>query len=245
MKRFGIAAAVTIMAVAAGNSSVNGQEPRGQSGDRTTAKSSTTAAQGAHTDAQGFVNDLGIAGLAEVQLGKMASERAGDADVKAFGQMMVKDHSKAGDELKQVASQMQLQVPTQLDQKHKDLSDKLSKLNGAEFDREYMNAMVMGHQEVLGKLRARTESALPPAGGAAGNRTGGGAGEPEKGLPSTTSNSNKPLTQDPATAKAQAGRGATTSGGHGDALTQWAAKAMPTVQMHLDRAKELQQKLAR
>jgi putative membrane protein len=174
----------------------------------------------------------------------MASEKASNADVKAFGQMMVKDHSKAGDELKQVASQMNLQVPTQLDQKHKDLVDKLSKLNGAEFDREYMNAMVMGHQEVLGKLRARTESAVPPAGGAA-NRTGGGAREPDKGLPGTTSNSNTPVAQDPATAKAQSGKGATTSGGHGDALTQWAAKAKPTVQMHLDRAKELQQKVAK
>jgi predicted outer membrane protein len=198
------------------------------------------------TDAQGFVNDLTIAGLAEVQLGKTASERSTNADVKAFGQMMVKDHSAAGNELKQVASQLKIQPPTQLDQKHKDLADRLSKLQGAEFDREYMNAMVQGHQEVLGKLRARADAALPaPHGGAAGDHP---AAQPsaEKGLPSTTTNSNKPVAQDPAIARSQAGKGATTSHGQGDAaLTQWAAKVMPTVQMHLDRAKEIQQKLAK
>ena len=109
-----------------------------------------------------------IAGLTEVQLGKIATERAASADVKAFGQMMVKDHSQAGDELKQVASQLRIQPTTQLDQKHKDLVDKLSKLQGAEFDREYINAMAQGHQEVLGKVRARVEAKVPAPGAAAG-----------------------------------------------------------------------------
>ena len=109
-----------------------------------------------------------IAGLAEVQLGKMATERAANADVKAFGQMMVKDHTQANNELKQLASQLKVQTPTELDQKHKELVDKLSKLQGSEFDREYMNAMVQGHQEVLGKLRARAETTLPAPGAAAG-----------------------------------------------------------------------------
>ena len=52
--------------------------------------------------------------------------------MKAFGQMMVNDHSQANDELKKVASQLKIQLPTQLDQKHKDLVDKLSKLQGPE-----------------------------------------------------------------------------------------------------------------
>jgi putative membrane protein len=52
-----------------------------------------------------------VAGMAEVQLGKMAAEWATSPDVKAFGEMMVKDHSQAGEELKQVASQLKLQVP--------------------------------------------------------------------------------------------------------------------------------------
>jgi hypothetical protein len=202
-----------------------------------------------------------IANLAEVQLGKMASEKASNSDVKSFGQMMVKDHTQANNELKQIASQLNVQPPAQLDQKHKDLSDKLSKLNGAEFDREYINAMVMGHEEVLGKLRARADAGVAGAhtgaagagdhGAAAGGDRAAttndrsGAGRQDRDQPNTTDNSNRPG-QDPAAARSQAGKGATTSTGHGDqALTQWAAKAIPVVQKHLERAKEIQTKVAR
>ena len=87
-------------------------------------------------DSKAFVNDLTIAGLAEVQLGKLAAERGASPDVKSFGQMMVKDHTQAANELKPIAMQLNVQQPTQVDQKHKDLADKLSKLQGSEFDRE-------------------------------------------------------------------------------------------------------------
>jgi putative membrane protein len=198
-----------------------------------------------------------IANLAEVQLGKMASEKASNSDVKAFGQMMVKDHTEANSELKQIAMRMNIQTPAQIDQKHKDLSDKLSKLSGAEFDREYINAMVMGHEEVLGKLRAEAGSAISGAhsgaagaaaehGGAADHSTSGNrdSGRLQRDQPNTTDNSSRP-TQDTAAARSQQGKGATTSGAHGDAaLMQWAAKVMPTVQKHLDRARELQKKVA-
>jgi putative membrane protein len=274
MKWFGIGTAVMALAVAAGEPSYGqdktpgsqgqpspgsqGQSSpgsqgqaspgtRGQSGDRSTSQRPAETGQASRADAQGFLNEMSIANLAEVQLGKMANEKASNADVKAFGQMMVKDHTQANDELKQIASQLKIQQPAQLDQKHKDLSDKLSKLQGAEFDREYVNAMVQGHQEVLGKLRARADSALPGSHGAgAADHSGASASSPEKGLPSTTTNSNKPVAQDSATATAQSGKGATTGRGQGDeALTQWAAKTMPKVQMHLERAKELQSKVAK
>jgi putative membrane protein len=235
MKWFGIGPAV-VVAVAVAGAPVMGQEGRERpAGDKASPQQPVASPQAARSDAQGFINDLTIAGLTEVQLGKMAMERAAQADVKAFGQMMVKDHSQAGDELKQVAAQLAIQPPAQLDQKHKDLVDKLSKLQGAEFDREYVNAMVQGHQEVLGKVRARAEVKVPVP-GAAGEHPAGehpaGAGAPGR---------------ETATSKPPAhGAGDTTARGHGDAqLTQWAAKVMPTVQMHLDRARELQQKVAK
>jgi predicted outer membrane protein len=226
-------------------------------GDRSSQRESTTG----QADAQGFINDMTIANLAEVQLGQMASEKASNADVKSFGQMMVKDHTKANSELKQIASQLSVQPTTELDQKHKDLSDKLSRLSGSEFDREYINAMVMGHEEVLGKLRARAGAGVSGAHGAAGatgdhSTTGGGdrsstpdnrngAGRLQRDQPNTTDNSSRP-TQDPAAARSQAGKGATTSGAHGEqALTQWAAKTMPVVEKHLERARDIQKKVAK
>ena len=243
MKWFGFGTAVVVVALSLAGA-VFGQEGRDKpAGEKATPPRSVESPQAARADAQGFIQDMTIAGLTEVQLGKIATERAASADVKAFGQMMVKDHSQAGDELKQVASQLKIQPPTQLDQKHNDLVDKLSKLQGAEFDREYINAMVQGHQEVLGKVRARVEAKVPAPGAAAGEhpvgarpadnaRAGGGS-------PGRDSATGKPPAQN-------AGAGDTTGRGHGEVqLTQWAGKVLPTVQMHLDRARELQKTLAK
>lgn len=106
-----------------------------------------------------FVNDLTIANMAEVELGKMAIERSTNAEVKKFGQTMVDDHTAAGDKLKAVASQHNIPVPTALDDKHIELRDKLAKLQGADFDREYSSAMVDGHEAVLDKLGSRVDKA--------------------------------------------------------------------------------------
>jgi putative membrane protein len=237
MKWFGIGTAAVVVAVAVTGAPVFGQEGRDKpAGDRATPQRPVESPKAARSDAEGFINDMTIAGLTEVQLGKIAIERAANADVKAFGQMMVKDHSQAGDELKQVASQLKIQPPTQLDAKHKELVDKLSKFKGAEFDREYINAMVQGHQEVLGKVRARAEVKVP-APGAAGQHPAGehpaGAGAPGRDTAAS-----KPPAQHP-------GAGDTANRGHGEPqLTQWAAKVMPTVQMHLEHAKELQRTVA-
>lgn len=228
MKWLGFGTAVVVVALAMSGTPVSGQEGREKA---------------ALADAQGFVNDMTIAGMTEVLLGKMATERAASADVKAFGQMMVKDHSQAGAELKKLASHLEIEQPTQLDQKHKDLADRLSKLTAAEFDREYINAMVQGHQEVLGKVRARVETTVPAPNAARGEHPVGehpagehpaGAGVRDREIAQT-----KPPAQHP-------GAGDATDRGHGEAqLTQWAAKVMPTVQKHLDRARELQQKVAK
>jgi putative membrane protein len=150
-------------------------------------------------DSREFVNRMAVAGMAEVELAKLASERAINPDVKAFAQMMVRDHSRANDELARIAKQLDIEVPTQLDPMHRELVDRLSKLKGAEFDREYMSAMVEGHEDVAGLLRSFTAADRPI--GTAGRARGE------------------------------------------QALTEWAMKTMPVVERHLERARQIQQKL--
>jgi predicted outer membrane protein len=104
-----------------------------------------------------FVSDLTIAGMAEIELGRMAAERAANADVKQFAQMMVDDHTAAGNKLKPIATAHSIPMPADLDDKHRDLRERLSKLQGAEFDREYMKAMVSGHEDVVDKLESRID----------------------------------------------------------------------------------------
>jgi putative membrane protein len=104
-----------------------------------------------------FVNDLTIANMAEIELGRMAAEKAANAEVKRFGQMMADDHTAAGAKLKPIATQHNIAMPSALDEKHQDLRDRLAKLSGAEFDREYMKAMVGGHEDVAEKLESRID----------------------------------------------------------------------------------------
>jgi len=102
-----------------------------------------------------FVEQSVVGGMAEVELGKLASERAANADVKAFAGMMVQDHSKSLASLKQVASQHAIPAPAGLDEKHRETREKLAGLSGAEFDREYMSVMVDAHEATVDRLQTR------------------------------------------------------------------------------------------
>jgi putative membrane protein len=106
-----------------------------------------------------FVHDLAIANMAEVDLGRLAVEKSANTEVKKFGQMMIDDHTKAGASLRMVASKYNIPAPSDLDDKHRRTHDKLAKLQGADFDREYMEAMVDGHEDVLDKLSSRVDQA--------------------------------------------------------------------------------------
>jgi putative membrane protein len=75
---------------------------------------------------------------------------------------MVDDHGKANDELKKLASQKGITLPTDLDAKHQATYDRLSKLSGADFDRAYMADMVKDHHEDVNEFRKESQSGSDP-----------------------------------------------------------------------------------
>lgn len=101
--------------------------------------------------------DLVSGNTTEIELGRQTQQKAASPDVKAFGEMMVRDHTKALDALKDAAARQNLQVPTMVNEKHRELRDRLSMLSGTEFDLEYMNAMVEAHQATLKKLEDKAD----------------------------------------------------------------------------------------
>jgi putative membrane protein len=153
MKWIGWLAIVLAASVAVGCSGDNSTAARNDSTVGTAGENENRVSNGDQT----FVTDLTVANMAEVELGRMATEKGMNAQVKTFGQMMIDDHTMAGDKLKAIASQHRIEVPIQLDDKHRELHDKLAALQGAEFDREYIKAMVDGHQDVLNKLEDRVD----------------------------------------------------------------------------------------
>jgi putative membrane protein len=68
--------------------------------------------QGTTSD-QSFVKEAAEGGLAEVELGQLATEKTSNPEVKRFAQRMINDHSKANDQLKQIAVQKGIDLPTE------------------------------------------------------------------------------------------------------------------------------------
>jgi putative membrane protein len=128
----------------------------------------TIGANSANTD---WVEDSMEAGSFEVELGKLAQQKASSPEVRQFAEMMVRDHTKAGEELKQVAQQHSIVPEPEADDAHRDLIEELSQKSGAEFDHAYMEAMVDSHQNVVDHLRSRAD---------AGDRTLGTSGNQEE-----------------------------------------------------------------
>lgn len=106
-----------------------------------------------------FVRKAAEGGLAEVELGKLATEKASSDDVKKFGQRMVDDHGKANDQLKQLASSKGIEIPNALSAKDKAIKSRLEKLSGEQFDKAYMNDMVKDHTQDVSEFKKESTSA--------------------------------------------------------------------------------------
>jgi putative membrane protein len=133
-----------------------------QTGAATGAKQGQTAGREGKAQAgsdNAFLREAAMGGMAEVELGRLATTKAENADVKQFGQRMVDDHGKANDELKSLASKKNVSLPTELDAAHKAVSDRLSKLSGAAFDRAYMRDMVQDHNKDVAAFTRASRSA--------------------------------------------------------------------------------------
>ena len=109
------------------------------------------------------IMDMGMANMAEVAAGKMAVAKAQSPDVKAFGQQMIDDHSKALTDVQALAQTKGVTLPTELDAKHKAMAAKLDKMSGADFDKYYMkNAGVADHKTVHATLAKDEKAAKDP-----------------------------------------------------------------------------------
>ncbi|MBK1441553.1 DUF4142 domain-containing protein [Parapedobacter sp. ISTM3] len=107
-----------------------------------------TTAMTNNSDAD-FAVKAADAGLAEVELGKLALEKATDQRIKDFAQKMVNDHQKANDELMTIASKHNITLPPVISEEHVEKQRKLREKSGAEFDREYIDLMVKDHDKVV------------------------------------------------------------------------------------------------
>ena len=109
-----------------------------------------------------FMTKAAEGGMAEVELGNLAKDKGSNDAVKNFGQHMVDDHSKANDELKDLASKKNVTLPSALNAKDQATKDRLSKLSGEAFDRAYIRDMVADHRADVAEFRHEANSGKDP-----------------------------------------------------------------------------------
>jgi putative membrane protein len=154
MKRMGLLPLALAAALAAGCDRKDASTSTAQADNPGAVGTAGSGVRGSDND---LVRDAAVASTAEVELGRLALERASDPGVKKFAQMMIDDHTKGGEALKTAALRHNLEVPAQVDEKHAELRDKLATKQGLEFDKSYMEAMVEGHEDMVNKLESRID----------------------------------------------------------------------------------------
>jgi putative membrane protein len=106
-----------------------------------------------------FLMEAAQDSLVEIELGKLAQERASNPEVKEFGERMVEDHTKALEKLKETASNLNVTIPSELSAKHNTTVDRFSKPSGDEFDRAYMKHMVQDHKKAVNRFEKTAKNA--------------------------------------------------------------------------------------
>ena len=109
-----------------------------------------------------FIEKAAQGGMEEVELSKLAMDKAQNAQVKEFAKRLVDDHTKANAELAKLASAKGVSAPATMDGGHKRKVERMAKKSGAEFDREYMDDMVDDHQKDVREFRSMAKSAKDP-----------------------------------------------------------------------------------
>ena len=170
-----------------------------------------------------FVRDVAIKNMAEIELSRMAAEKATRADIKTFAQMMIDEHGAAGDKLQTAVTGQAMTWPDQLDDKHRDTASELAKKQGTDFDREYLKAMIDGHEDFAAKLESRldVQSVADWKTAAAGRTQNKALPEPDVAMRDVKV---RPLKSDNATTMK---------------INEWAADTYPVAQKHLDTVRAL------
>jgi putative membrane protein len=104
-----------------------------------------------------FLTDAIQINLAEIAVGDLAQKNGASDDVKAFGKMLVDDHTASNQKATSLAQANGITPPNEPKPSDKEAQQSLAKLSGPEFDREFAKSMVKGHKEAIGKFEAASK----------------------------------------------------------------------------------------
>lgn len=132
-----------------------------ESGSRVSATQGSATQRSSNTNPsdQQFLRRAADDNLAEVEMARLALQKATSQQVKNFAQNMVKDQGKAKDQLEKIGSSKQVDLPKGLSAKNKATKDRLAKFSGKQFDNAYMAEMLKNHKEDVATFLRERNSA--------------------------------------------------------------------------------------
>lgn len=151
---FAVFLSLTLLLSACQRKSPEAQNPDAAAGDSASAVSNQMQNE--------FVSKAASGGMMEVELGRMASQKARSADVKEFARKMITDHSNANDDLKVLAKGKNIAVPDSMMDEHRSKVDDLSKVKAEDFDKEYMSMMVDDHEKDIKEFEDAAQNNQDP-----------------------------------------------------------------------------------
>jgi len=135
----------------------------GPNAGTSSSRSSSDASGGSLSKAdRDFMIKAAQGGMAEVELGNLASKQAEDSKVKAFGERMVKDHTKADNKLMTLAQSKGVTLPTTTSGKDQRTMEHLQGLSGTDFDKAYADDMVKDHKADVREFEHAADHANDP-----------------------------------------------------------------------------------
>lgn len=169
MKKLSLAAlAATIIFFSACNSGTTNTESTtsdtsSTSVNKDTAKTDTMAnMQMVDDNAKAFAKDAAEGGMMEVTLGKVAEKNSMSQSVKDFGKMMVDDHTKINDQLKDLATKKMVDLPSTVSNDQQKEIDKLTKETGKTFDKDYVSMMLDDHKKDIDAFKKAGDKITDP-----------------------------------------------------------------------------------
>jgi len=111
---------------------------------------------------ESFYKKAAEGGISEVEQGQLAQDKGKDPAVKAFGAMMMKDHSAANERLKGIAASKGIDLPTSSSMTQMATKTKLEALSGDTFDKSYISGMVKDHREDIKEFENEAQNGQDP-----------------------------------------------------------------------------------
>jgi putative membrane protein len=118
-----------------------------------------SAASAAEKPSQAFLKKAIEGNFAEVQIGQLAQQKGQNEGVKKFGQMLSGDHAAANQKAIDAAKSMGMTPPDGPNAKQRADYQKMSKMSGAQFDRDFAMHMVADHQKDIAEYKKEAKQA--------------------------------------------------------------------------------------